>query len=831
VPVGTSQTDDGPDIDLADPSYRANPQRFSALHLDEGDDELDLPQPQQASAPAAQVITPGLYANCYERCRDAIRAVPGHHDDQVLIGAVAPWNNQTAYSGNPDGDWVVYFQDILEKIGATNCDGIAIHTYTHQADPNLITSDAKMNPPFQNRHYEFRAYQDFMNAIPADMRHLPVYITETDQDVPWYNANIGWVQRAYGEIDYWNRQPGNQQIHALVLYRWPQIDKWYIEGKAGVIEDFRDALVNGYRWLPQIEPNDYEIGTLLAAIDYTNLRKTPGYVNQATDDVLMVLSPDAEVTVLDEAYQVVDRLVWWNVETVPGDGAPSIVGWVAQNTPAGLPLLRVIEEPAEDGLAIGDSVRVTTYVNMRKTPGYVGKPADDLVATLAPETEGTIFSGPESADQLVWWRVRTIGEDRRPLDGWVAESNRDGVLLLEPIDDLTPPAVPGDGTFKAGDAVVTTDYVRVRRTPGYVGKDETDVVKDVLPGTVGVILGGPQSLDELTWWQVKLDTEGNEIEGWAAEVAPNGVQLLAPTTSVPTDPGDPSSEYKFTVGELVQAADYVRVRRSPGYVNKPGDDTLGAFAPSATLNIVDGPQDADGLIWWRVGGISDGSGELIGWVAESAPNGVVLMQHPPKLSGTDIPNSATGVYLGAPFRQRFGIAQLWGENPQVYSQFSYDGVPLRGHNGIDFLTPTGTDLLAIEDGVVSEAVYNDPSGFGHYIKVQHSWGESVYAHLNDISVAQGQAVRRGELIGHTDNTGFSSGPHLHFSIRINPFDRTDGWGGYSDPLPYMDPNDYYLPSYVLPGAARLAAAPAAESDESRPVGSGMAPDHPDVVRP
>ena len=88
-----------------------------------------------------------------------------------------------------------------------------------------------MNPPFQDRHYEFRAYQDFMHAIPADMRHLPVYITETDQDVSWLNQNIGWVQRAYGEIDYWNRQPGNQQIRSLVLYRWPKIDRWYIEGK------------------------------------------------------------------------------------------------------------------------------------------------------------------------------------------------------------------------------------------------------------------------------------------------------------------------------------------------------------------------------------------------------------------------------------------------------------------------------------------------------------------------------------------------------------------------------------------------------------------------
>ncbi len=837
ISAGASAPDDLPDFEVSDLHYRSDPQRLSALNLDQGDDQPDLLQPQRAARQGGQVITPSLYVTCYKLCRDAIRAVPGHEDDQVLIGAVAPWNNQTAYPGNPNGDWVLYFQDILDGLGRENCDGITIHTYTHQADPNLITSDAKMNPPFQDRHYEFRAYQDFMNAIPADMRHLPVYITETDQDVAWENANIGWVQRAYGEIDYWNRQPGNQQIHALVLYRWPQIDKWYIEGKAGVIEDFRAALVNDYRWRPQIVPNDYEAGTLLATTDFTNLRRTPGYIDQAADDVLTVLSAGARVTVLDDEYQLADSLVWWQVETVASDDQPqSQRGWIAQNTPAGVPLLQLVDDPGDGNLAVGGRARVLTHAYMRNSPGYLDKPAGDVITTLAQGVEGAILSGPVSADDLTWWNMRTIGDDQRPLDGWIAESDPNGVQLLEPAEAVDPPSIPGNGkpddTFQVGDAVITTNYVRVRRTPGYVGKDEADVVKDVLPDTVGIVRGGPQAADDLTWWLVRLDAQGASVDGWAAEVAPSGVQLLAPQTG-PTDPDpdNPDNDQTFNVGELVQAADYLRVRRSPGYVNKPAEDTLGAFAPAATLNIVDGPRDVDGLKWWRVGGISDGAGELIGWVAETAPNGVGLMQHPPKLPNTDIPNSDTGLYLGAPFRERFGISQLWGENPEVYGQFTYDGVPLRGHNGIDFLTPTGTDLLAIDDGVVSEVVYQDLSGFGHYIKLRHGWGESIYAHLNDISVAQGQAVRRGDQLGHTDDTGYSGGPHLHFSIRINPYDRTDGWGGYSDPLPYMDPEDYILPSYVLPWTARISAAPAPASAQSNTSGTGMAPDHPDVTRP
>ena len=73
------------------------------------------------------------------------------------------------------------------------------------------------------------------------MRSLPVYLTEADQNDSWRNENVQWVQRAYGEIDWWNRQPGNQVIRAVILYRWPNVDRWGIDGKAGVIEDFRQA--------------------------------------------------------------------------------------------------------------------------------------------------------------------------------------------------------------------------------------------------------------------------------------------------------------------------------------------------------------------------------------------------------------------------------------------------------------------------------------------------------------------------------------------------------------------------------------------------------------
>lgn len=201
--------------------------------------------------PEGQPITPEQYAQCYHKCWQQIHSLPGHDEDQVAIGAVAPWNNTTPYEGNPSGDWIQYMLDIIHavrELGA-EIDAITLHTYTHGSDPNLVFSEAKMAAPFQNRHFQFRTYQDFLRAIPRELRHVPVYITETDQDVPWENANRGWVQNAYREINDWNSTPGHQQIRALVLYRW-QFDKWQIETVGGVHEDWKMAMDHEYVWLP-----------------------------------------------------------------------------------------------------------------------------------------------------------------------------------------------------------------------------------------------------------------------------------------------------------------------------------------------------------------------------------------------------------------------------------------------------------------------------------------------------------------------------------------------------------------------------------------------------
>lgn len=228
----------------SDPQRRGLVTRFNVLP----DHSTEIRTTRGATISPGEVITPEMYARCYRLCRDAIHRIPGHADDQVIVGAIAPWNSQTIYAGNANGDWVQYFRDILEQIGANQCDGFALHTFTHGGDPALITSEEKLAAPFQNYHTEFRAYTDFMAAVPEAMRTLPVYITEADQSDPWLDLNNGWVQQAYEEINAWNQQANNQQIRALALYRWPTLDRWHLATKIGVLEDLRAAVNAGYTW-------------------------------------------------------------------------------------------------------------------------------------------------------------------------------------------------------------------------------------------------------------------------------------------------------------------------------------------------------------------------------------------------------------------------------------------------------------------------------------------------------------------------------------------------------------------------------------------------------
>lgn len=107
-----------------------------------------------------------------------------------------------------------------------------------------------------------------------------------------------------------------------------------------------------------------------------------------------------------------------------------------------------------------------------------------------------------------------------------------------------------------------------------------------------------------------------------------------------------------------------------------------------------------------------------------------------------------------------------------------------GHSGMDYAVPLKTPVNAAADGVVS-AVKVDPDGYGLYIIVRHNFGDTLYAHLHSHKVKVGTKVAAGQCIGLSGNSGWSTGPHLHFELRVPAYPIPGYKTGARDPYPYL----------------------------------------------
>lgn len=100
----------------------------------------------------------------------------------------------------------------------------------------------------------------------------------------------------------------------------------------------------------------------------------------------------------------------------------------------------------------------------------------------------------------------------------------------------------------------------------------------------------------------------------------------------------------------------------------------------------------------------------------------------------------------------------------------------RAHTGVDLAAPVGTPVYATADGVVSKAAWF--GGYGLFISLEHGGAlQTRYGHMSRLNVAEGQTVRKGEVIGYVGSTGRSTGPHLHYEVRVD--------GTAVNPVPYM----------------------------------------------
>ena len=138
---------------------------------------------------------------------------------------------------------------------------------------------------------------------------------------------------------------------------------------------------------------------------------------------------------------------------------------------------------------------------------------------------------------------------------------------------------------------------------------------------------------------------------------------------------------------------------------------------------------------------------------------------------------ANGITLGY---DGSGFANPAPSYTVISSEFGWRSDPFTGlrayHNGIDMAAAEGTPIVAAYSGIVGEAGYN--SSMGNYIYIEHGDGlRTIYLHASKLYVSKDDVVIKGEVIGAVGTTGRSTGPHLHFSVRLN--------GEYVSPWNYL----------------------------------------------
>jgi len=132
-----------------------------------------------------------------------------------------------------------------------------------------------------------------------------------------------------------------------------------------------------------------------------------------------------------------------------------------------------------------------------------------------------------------------------------------------------------------------------------------------------------------------------------------------------------------------------------------------------------------------------------------------------------------------PYIRPVNVTLRLGDGMKFREKHPVLGSP-RWHFGQDFCCPIGTEVHATGAGVVAYAG-NQRDGFGIKVVIDHGYGyRTIYGHLSEFNVRQGQKVSRGDFIGLSGNTGTSTGPHLHYQI--------DLFGEHVNPLWYFQDN-------------------------------------------
>lgn len=396
----------------------------------------------------------------------------------------------------------------------------------------------------------------------------------------------------------------------------------------------------------------------------------------------------------------------------------------------------------------------------------------DIVVSLA---EGTIVNLRIADVDTVyddagtrWWPVEYEGNI-----GWVS-----GDYLVTPgtssqSGTTSNPSYDGDYTYIAGDwAVIRT--ADEGRTNVYAEANTGSDVVGTAPhmALVEVIAQAPDGWYEVRWDTLQGYVPGDLLTAGTAPVRANGTATNPTPTPAPvsTATAAPVDTDALTEGDVAviksESEAGVNVRASAS----SDADVLGQLLDGTNVDIVSGPEnDTNGNGWYEVS-----SDDLDGWVRAD------LLER--KVSSTDSTVSDTGDTSSAGFimpLQTYRFTQDYGCSNLGF--YAYD--PAWGcsvHDGVDLAAAQGTPIYAVADGTVVVSGWCD-CGLGYYVEIDHGNGvHTIYGHqMEQPMVSVGEKVTQGQQIGKVGSTGLSTGPHVHFMVRVD--------GVSVDPKDYLPP--------------------------------------------
>ena len=556
--------------------------------------------------------------------------------------------------------------------------------------------------------------------------------------------------------------------------------------------------------------------------DGVNVRAEPSI----DGEILTEIAEGTEVTLrIDQVDTILDpdgTTRWWPI-TVYG-----IDGWVtgtylsdSATTGAGLDAeptvvpasetLATAGETTEQVVTLADPTAPTAPtaqvadpdgVNIRTQPDVTADvitlAAAGSVVVLRTDTVDIVT---DAAD-LVWWPVDVDGQL-----GWVVGSYlSSGADETDPATERPATERPASGEATAGGGFAPGD--RVSANTGAVdglnirteAAPDADVVGYIRPGDVVEVISGPASFEASAagWYLISNGDVTGHVDGdlivlvsaASASEAPDADEPAVTAETIAADASTSSSLIGNSATLGLGDGDEVNIRATVG----TSGAIVATVADGTAADVLDGPfLDADGGEWLYV---STASGEgfvssaLVGAGTDESPATVEPTETAPVESAAPsatAPASSVAPAATAPAptatesaAPSAGVGSgtflfpVSGRISQDYGCSSLPFYPIDPnlgcpfHDALDIAAPEGTPIIASDGGTVTFAGWCD-CGLGFYVEIDHGDGyTTIYGHMaSQPYVATGQTVSQGETIGPVGSTGFSTGPHTHFTVRQN----------------------------------------------------------------